>query len=545
VSSKSSKRPLTVADLATLSPEEKAALRGVARASRRARIRRARLDPSVFCEFVLRDEQTGRRIRQAPMHSRWHGLIDSHPRLVLWSHVDAGKTNQISIGRVLWELGRDPSLRVVVISKTNLLAMKIVRAIGKYIRDSPDVREVFPGLRPAEDISLPNTSHMLTVERPTIAKDPSVQASGVYGNILGGRIDLLILDDVVDHTNTRTSTPRDHLWAWVRSTLFGRLTAKARVVAMANAWHPEDLPHRLEKEPRFVGFRFPVMASNGDLTWPEHWPRTRIDEQRQDMGALEFARALMCQARDDESARFKREWINKCLAKGQGKSCRKNRVDVVADLVAEGIIREDDFEEEAANDTLRRLGGKPIYGPSALRFYTGVDLAVSKKDSADLTVFFTIVVLPDETRRVVEILSGRMSGPEIVDTLYDVNKRFDSISVVENNAAQDFILQFARERGVIPIRPFTTGKQKAHPEFGVESLAAEFEAGKWVIPCSDDGGRDREIDAWVSELHHYDPSQHTGDRVMAGWFAREGAREGDNVHRGGVTVGIRILGDDK
>ncbi|KKK64061.1 hypothetical protein LCGC14_2988030, partial [marine sediment metagenome] len=94
--------------------------------------------------------------------------------------------------------------------------------------------------------------------------------------------------------------------------------------------------------------------------------------------------------------------------------------------------------------------------------------------------------------------------------------------------AQDFIVQFARGAFAVPIQPFTTGRNKAHPEFGVESIAAEMAGEKWIIP-NESGAIDPEIQEWISEMLYYDPTAHTGDRLMASWFAREGARMGTQV----------------
>lgn len=527
-----------------IDPERRRALTAAVRTGLRDMAACARTNPNIFCKYVLRDERSGERISQAPMHRRWHELIDSYPRLLLWSHVEAGKTNQISIGRVLYEIGRNPNIRVCIVSKTSNLAMKIVRAVGQYIERSEDLRDVFPHLRPNDDPSLPWTSHQLTIDRAILAKDPTVQATGVFGNVQGSRIDLLVMDDVLDHVNTRTPAPRISIWEWVRATLFSRLTADARVIVVGNAFHPDDLMHRLEREPRFSGFRFPVVSSTGEMTWPEIWPHKRIDEARQDMGPLEFSRALLCQARDDDTARFKREYIERALARGQGRRLVRTSVDLFSDLADEGVLEPEEVEAVRAAESARRLSLNATFGFGKVRIYTGVDLAVSAKDSADLTCLFTIAAFPNGDRRVLWIDSGRWGAPEILDRIKATYAVFGSYFVVENVAAQDYIVQLLRHDTAIPILPFTTGRQKAHPEFGVESLAAEFAGGKWIVPCGIDGkARDKEVDAWIGELTAYDPRAHTGDRLMAAWFAREGARTTDDFGGGGAGVGVQVFGD--
>ncbi len=158
----------------------------------------ARKDPSTFCRLVLRDEETGKRIVQAPVHNEWHDALTQHPRLVMWSHVEGGKTNQVSVGRVMWELGNNPGLRVAVISRTAGMATKIIRAQSQYIERSEDLHAVFPLLRPHANKTMPWNSHAITVQREGFVRDPSVQACGVIrGAILGSRLDLVVLDDIL------------------------------------------------------------------------------------------------------------------------------------------------------------------------------------------------------------------------------------------------------------------------------------------------------------------------------------------------------------
>jgi hypothetical protein len=323
-----------------------------------------------------------------------------------------------------------------------------------------------------------------------ISKDPSVQTSGVHGNILGSRLDRVLLDDVLDFENTQTEDQRRGLIDWYGSTVVGRVIDGGRVRGVGTAFHPQDLLHHFGRQ-GWAAFKYPVVDAQGHPRWPERWPLERIAAKVKELGPIEAQRQLMCEARDDSTARFKREWIEIALRLGEGTSLAS---------------------------ALQVL-------PQGYRTYTGVDLAVQQKDSSDSTCLFTIAVDPYGNRNVLNIECGKFAGPEIVTKIYTAHQRYQSIVIVENNAAQDFIRQFTLAQHSVPIIPFTTGRNKAHPEFGVESIAAEMAAGKWRIP-NHNGRMAPEVATWVDEMLFYSPAAHTGDRLMACWFSREGVRLG-------------------
>ena len=140
-------------------------------------------------------------------------------------------------------------------------------------------------------------------------------------------------------------------------------------------------------------------------------------------------------------------------------------------------------------------------------------------------------------RLVYEGGHGWSKVPNIEDEPYsEYNGPVYNLTVEEDHSytveefivhnAQDFILQFIRSSSAIPVRPFTTGRNKVHPEFGIESLAAEMAAGKWIIP-NRDGKMHSEVEALINEMLYYDPKAHTGDRLMSCWMSREAARQGN------------------
>lgn len=457
----------------------------------------ARRDVNTFCELVLKDERTGKGIEQAPIHERWHQLCDTHDRLVIWSHIESGKTSQLAVGRTLWLMGRDPSIRIAIISNTHEQASKIVRTIARYIEQSQELRDVFPDLKKGEPW-MPSST--LFCERPVYSKDPTLQAFGVHGNVTGSRLDYVILDDVLDFENIKTSRLRQELWDWYHNVVAGRMLEGGKVLSVGVAQHPDDVQHRFVRDGHWRAERFPVLDERGRYTWPERWSPERVEAKRKELGPLEFARQMLCQARDEETALCKKEWVEAGLVAGAGRKL------------------------------LHHLAELP---PGSATF-TGVDLAVQQHASADFTCLFTILAKADGTREVLNIETGRFAGPDIVAKILDHHSRYHSIVWVENNAAQDFIRQFASAASVeLPIRGITTGRNKAHPEFGIQGIFSELSSGRWIIPARGN----KEVDAWCNEMLTYDPGEHTGDRLMASWFAREGARQ---LMRQKQKVGLRV-----
>jgi hypothetical protein len=458
---------------------------------------RLRETPAAFAQYVLRHSKTGARIKLAPIHKAWHQLANDHKRLVIWSHTEAGKTEQMAIARTLWEIGRDPNLSVCILSNTYDQAVKIARPIARYVESSDALHEVFPELTPGDLW----TSSAFNVKRRVNSKDPTIQVKGIHGNILGARIDRLIIDDILDRENTRTVEARNQLWDWLSGVILSRLTANARVIVIGTAWHPgvngvgADALYRFAALPSWEARRYPVLDDDpksptfNQPRWPEVWPVERIEFEKTQRGSLEFARTMMCVAHDDASAVFKKAWVDKALEAGKGREFRYS------------------------------LPGAAMPGSPT---FTGVDLAVQQHSAADLTVLTTIMVHPGGKKEVIWIESGRWAGPDIVERIKDHYRRYNSTIMVENNAAQDYIRQYVAAAGV-PVKGYTTGRNKAHPDFGVNHLATEMETNQWMFP-NKDGVPPRELDSLITEMYQYDPKAHTGDRLMSLFFAREAYR---------------------
>jgi len=418
-------------------------------------------------------------VEELPEEPTWAVEVFDDAHCYLSSGVLSHNTQQ-AIAHVLHKLGQNPSLRIGVLCSTITRARKIVKQIGQYIQDSEALHRVFPNLRHRTR----NWSDFaFTVVRPTIAKDPTVQAIGLHTGILGARIDLLLMDDVVDYENSRTESLRKTTIEWVKSTIFGRFAKDTHVMAIGNAYHPEDLMHHLGKLPGWAAFKFPVLDGAGNTVWEHMFPMSRIERKRQELGELEFARQMMCVARTDTESRFNSAWITAA---------------------------------KTAGDTLTLV---PTYQPTSAEIViTGVDIGVQQHAKADKTVLFTIALHKSGKRTVLNIESGRWAADEIIRRCADHHKRYAATIVVENNGAQDFLQQFLKlSHQNVPVKTHTTGRNKTHPVLGVEGMAIEFSRGEWVIPSKH---KSKEIDAWVQDMLYFDPSTHLGDHLAASWIAR-------------------------
>lgn len=499
---------------------------------RRDKARNRREDVNEFCAYVGRDAETNKPIVQEILHEDFQLIADTYPRAIIMSHPESGKTTQIGILRVLWLLGRNPGLRIAIVSKTKPNAVKTTRAIKEYIEKSEELAEVFPELLPGDKWA----EDAFIVRRATYSRDPSIQAVGLDGTIIGSRIDVLIFDDVLDLENTMTPAERKKALKRIKAKFLDRLTAGGRALFLTNAWHPEDPAHALEKEGKEGGpwrcFKFSVLTEDGQPSWPNKWTLDRIDAVRAELGPIDFARSMLCKARDEGESPFDEDAIERAVQRAR---------DLEVDLVY--ACRVCDLPPGAA-------------------IYTGVDLAVSKKAGAHLTALVTILLWPEDlSRQLLWVESGRWSSREIRNRILDTDKRYGSTFIVENVAAQAWIIDIVfnqadlevGERRLPTIIPFRTGRNKAHPQFGVEGLAVEIDADKWVLPDTGTDAAVREALELRGEMLYYSRGAHTGDRLMAAWFAREGCRrgafagrpesEGHGPHaEAGGDVGVRVYG---
>jgi len=125
--------------------------------------RRSRLDPVWFATFCFTDPG-GRPLRPAAIHRDLQTFLTDHPRALVELPRDHGKSVQVCI-RLLWELGRNPGLRIRIVCATEALAAERGRFMRDAFRPTPDCGWSFRtcgpggrGRRPASALPAPYKS---------------------------------------------------------------------------------------------------------------------------------------------------------------------------------------------------------------------------------------------------------------------------------------------------------------------------------------------------------------------------------------------------
>lgn len=462
----------------------------------------AREDPNAWAELFSGQAQAAyhRTLQAAATESRY---------LIVEGPPEVGKSQQLTLRRVLWEIGRRPSITIGIVGAKEAQACEWIRAIRSGI-ESETFRRVFPSVVPAD----PWTTERITVKRddPTLIA-PTVQGIGIGGSFLGARLDLIILDDVLNALNTATREQRRKVLDWIDSSMCaGRLLAGGRLFLLGNTWTSDDAIHELSKrlapsgEPIYHYRRDPLPDPDepGAVSpLPEIWPLERIRERRDLIGPARFKWQYRLEPRGAEDSRFDPAWFEKTSSIGWHPPKRE-----------------------------------PWIAPPGHRLVVGVDLGVGLQERHDRTAVVVVSVAPDRVRHVVFAESFRATGPAIVDRLavleraYRTREDAPPVYRVETVAAQEFLAAFARERLHAPIASHTTsgsGATITSKAWGLEQLAIRAEGGQIRFGLEVGGKWNPSAAAVRDALIWYTPKEHTADEVMALLLADAQASTGDGA----------------
>lgn len=394
----------------------------------------------------------------------------------------------ISIAYPIWRLGNNPNLICAIVSNTALQASKFLQSIKEYILRDPDVRELFPDLKPQMEQANSNrpekwTDYAIIVNRGTISKDFSIQALGARGPLMGAKLDLLIFDDVLDQENTESVAEREKTIRWHDSTAKSRLVNESQEVIIGTCWSVNDLMHYLESKPEYRAVKYSVEESDVELGYRlAHWPartsRQKLEDEKRH-NIREYNRQRRSRVAAEESQDFL-EYVEKAIDKNASK------------LISDSFIK-----------------------------FTGVDLSTKKR--AGTTIID--IAVSSSLKIVLDVEYGAWAADKKAQHIwahYAAHK--PRVVAVEDNAMQEDSIDWMIAAGYrdVPFSGFTTTGPKKSA--GLTTLSIEFRNSLWRIAaphfdesCSCDWCH------FIKEIKYY-PDYPTSDGLMALFFANEAAR---------------------
>lgn len=483
----------------------------------------------------------------------FHNEIDDnmanplHKKIVISFPRGHGKSTHLSVAYPLWKIAKNHNLRILLISATaNVSKSFLTEIIGHVDRNEeykafstfidPMGKGVVPRMKNYAKMRENWSGDSIVIERETLnLKDPTINAVGLFGSILSKRADIIICDDIVNQTNSATEDQRLKTVDWIYTTVLPVLIPGGVFMYLGNTWHMDDLVARLMKDPQF-DYKKRMPAIQSESLHPELWfqwasiildeaielaerrmraeefyltNKTMMDEgvkvlwpSRYSYKELylmrlanpyAFARMYQCDPSNRPNQKFKDEWLDRACKRGEK----------------------------------LRLQLEPRPGFDMQLTTEGIDLAISLETSADDTCKLILdrvkysnipgVKVGDIVLRDID--RGKFTPNQVKNKIKDDYEKLRPDGIrVETVAYQEAIQRDLDEMGV-PIHGYHTGGEKKDPYIGINSLAIYFELDKVIFPYDQSDPRTIQLVSQLMNEMRAFPDGHTGDSLMAFWFA--------------------------
>lgn len=449
-----------------------------------------------------------------------------------------GKSVTLTINYVTYRVALDPNIRVIVVSKTQLMARKFLYAIKTRLthpKFSP-MHAVYAPAGGFEGTDAAWTQDMVYVSgesRDSGEKDPTVQALGVRGHIYGARADLIILDDCVDLTNAHEYEKQIE---WLQAEVMSRLSANGMLLVVGTRLSARDLYSELRDPGRYPEEQSPwsylsmpavLEFADDPEDWVTLWPRTNSPDPT-DKGTEADAEGLFP------------KWNGPRLAKKRARVAPRTWAMVyMQQQVSDDAV----FNPEAIRASINgnRLAGLMPRGMANCR-PEGMDglICVAGLDPAMAGHTAAVVIGLDpatQKRYVLDVWNKAAMTPDGIRALIRewTSKYGITEWRVEKNAFQSMLTQDREVREFLAsvgsiLREHFTGANKHDVDFGVASMTtlwSGWEDKRQLIelPSTHVSESTKAMVEQLVTWHPAAPKTQKTDVVMALWFAELACRD--------------------
>lgn len=312
------------------------------------------------------------RFKTAPFHKQMFAMTENtqHRTLVITAFRGSAKSTIMNLSYVLWSILGSPQKKfIILVGQTQAQARQHLKNIKEELENNRILHSDLGPFREEED----EWRNSCLVIRNYKAKIMAVSIDQSVRGLRHGphRPDLIICDDIEDLQSAKTKDGRDKTYQWVKSELMSAGDTTTRTVFIGNLLHEDCLLKRLQKEiaaKQLQGIyrEFPLLAEDGTCLWPGKYPtQEAIEAEQQRIGS--------------DSAWY-REYLLRILA---------------------------DVDRVIHSDWIRYYHEFPSEDDKEIDFryaVTGIDLAISKDESADYTAMVSAKVYRQDEKALIYIL---------------------------------------------------------------------------------------------------------------------------------------------
>lgn len=151
-----------------------------------------------------------------------------------------------------------------------------------------------------------------------MAKEATVTAYGMGGNLVSQHYDLVIMDDIVARENIGTKEQRDKTLLFYKDSM-DLLEPDGKVIVIGTTWHEQDLYSWIMDEDNEASRDFDIYVKpayqgnyrEGKIAFPEKFNWEVLDELKRQKGPSEFSAQYLLDPIPEETAVFKSHYFQK------------------------------------------------------------------------------------------------------------------------------------------------------------------------------------------------------------------------------------------
>ena len=474
-----------------------------------------------FAEAMIRgplEEPYNGRFLIARHHLEWDRILLQHKKVSIQAARDHGKSYFWSMAFPIWLCGwRLPGSIGYLFGASQELAEEKLELIKIEIRQNQKLHWLIPE----------SGERHWSKREIRLSTGSIIRARGWGVRVRGGHPQWIVADDVLDDQCLYSETVRKRAVEYFFSVPVNMVVPGGWLIVVGTPFHFADLYAKIAETKKYECSVFSALE-DGHALFSQRYSADRLQDKREEIGEIRFAREFLCRPLSDEASLFPSH-----LFEGD-----KIRLPYKLGLPWQ-------YWEERG-----------------MQRYTGVDLAFSAEIGADFTVIVTLAVDEQGNRWLANIRRGQGWGydRQIQEMKEEYALMRSDVFHIEANQAQRILGDAIAAQSIIPVRLFfTAGAQPKKPwtrgmtsivagkhslDRGVPSMRLELERGKWRIPRGDPYAIEM-TDIWMGEFQciSYEDNKVASvgehdDMVMATWMA-------DTAAKLGHGVSMRFAGGDE